>query len=108
MTYRRLSIYTKLLLAMLAVMLFTGEETICYVQDNGIDPQYHDKVFGLFERLESAPDGTGIDRALVKCIIEVHGGHLWVESAGQGQGSTFCFTLPHANGATYDESKHAR
>ena len=70
-------------------------ETVYYVQDNGvgIDPRYHEKVFGLFERLESEGDGTGIGLALVKRIIEVHGGRIWVESAGQGCGSTFCFTL---------------
>jgi PAS domain S-box-containing protein len=71
------------------------KETVYYVQDNGvgIDPRYHEKVFGLFERLESEGDGTGIGLALVKRIIEVHGGRIWVESAGQGCGSTFCFTL---------------
>ena len=71
------------------------KKTVYYVQDNGvgIDPQYHEKVFGLFERLEPESDGTGIGLALVKRIIEVHGGRIWVESAGQGCGSTFCFTL---------------
>jgi len=71
------------------------KETVYYVQDNGIgiDPRYHEKVFGLFERLESEGDGTGIGLALVKRIIEVHGGRIWVESAGHGCGSTFCFTL---------------
>ena len=52
------------------------------------------KVFGLFERLDIASDGTGIGLTLVKRIIEVHGGRVWVESAGERQGSTFCFTLP--------------
>jgi signal transduction histidine kinase len=71
------------------------KETVYYVQDNGvgIDPRYHEKVFGLFERLESEGDGTGIGLALVKRIIEVHGGRIWVESAGKGCGSTFYFTL---------------
>jgi light-regulated signal transduction histidine kinase (bacteriophytochrome) len=71
------------------------QETVYYVQDNGVGiaPQYHEKVFGLFERLESGGDGTGVGLALVKRIIEVHGGRIWVESAGQGCGSTFCFTL---------------
>ena len=74
------------------------KKTVYYVQDNGvgIDPRYHEKVFGLFERLEPESDGTGIGLALVKRIIEVHGGRIWVESAGQGCGSTFCFTLPHS------------
>jgi signal transduction histidine kinase len=73
-----------------------GEQTICYVQDNGsgIEPRYHEKVFGLFERLEVTSSGTGMGLALVKRILEVHGGRIWVESAGQGHGSTFCFILP--------------
>jgi signal transduction histidine kinase len=73
------------------------KNTVYYVRDNGvgIDPRYHEKVFGLFERLEPEGDGTGIGLALVKRIIEVHGGRIWVESAGQGCGSTFCFTLSH-------------
>lgn len=73
-----------------------GEQTICYVQDNGrgIEPRYHEKVFGLFERLDVTGDGTGMGLALVKRIIEVHGGRIWVESAGPGHGSTFCFILP--------------
>ncbi len=72
-----------------------GDETVCYVQDNGagIDPRYHEKIFGLFERLDQKTAGTGIGLALVKRIVEVHGGHIWVESEGLGQGSTFCFTL---------------
>ena len=74
-----------------------AEETVCYVRDNGIGiaPRYHDKVFGLFERLDGSSDGTGIGLTLVKRIIEVHGGRIWVESAGEGHGSTFCFTLPY-------------
>jgi len=73
-----------------------AEETVCYVRDNGVGiaPCYHEKVFGLFERLDGASDGTGIGLTLVKRIIEVHGGRIWVESAGEGHGSTFCFTVP--------------
>ena len=72
-----------------------AEETACYVRDNGIRiaPYYREKVFGLFERLDGASDGTDIGLTLVKRIIEVHGGRIWVESAGEGHGSTFCFTV---------------
>jgi signal transduction histidine kinase len=71
---------------------------VFYVQDNGIgiDPKYQQKVFGLFEKLDPAAAGTGIGLALVKRIVEVHGGSIWVESAGSGCGTTFCFTLPDA------------
>jgi PAS domain S-box-containing protein len=70
-------------------------ETIFFVRDNGsgIDPRYQQKIFGLFERLSADTEGTGIGLALVKRIIEVHGGRIWVESA-LGQGATFLFTLP--------------
>ncbi len=72
-----------------------GSETTIYVRDNGIgiDARYHEKVFGLFERLATDQDGTGVGLALVKRIVEMHSGKIWVESAGPGQGSTFYFTL---------------
>lgn len=73
----------------------TSEEIVYVVRDNGIgiDRQYLEKVFGLFERLDAATPGTGIGLALVKRIVELHGGRIWVESEGLGKGSCFCFTL---------------
>lgn len=72
-------------------------ERVFLVRDNGIgiDPRYHDKIFGLFERLDSEIDGSGVDLALVKRIVDAHGGRVWVESEGPGLGSTF-FTLPRS------------
>ena len=73
------------------------DEHIFYVKDNGIgiDPKYHEKIFGLFEKLDSNSEGTGVGLSLVKRIVEVHGGRIWVES-GAGKGATFCFTLTGA------------
>jgi two-component system sensor kinase FixL len=69
---------------------------VCFVRDEGvgIDPKYTNKVFGLFERLDHLQEGTGVGLALVKRIVEFHGGRVWVESVGLGRGSTFYFTLP--------------
>jgi len=73
-----------------------GDQTVCCVRDNGtgIDPGDHEKVFGLFERLDPKSEGTGTGLALVRRIVEVHGGRVWVESEGTGKGCTFCFVLP--------------
>ena len=78
------------------------KERVFYVRDNGmgIDPPYHEKVFGLFEKLDAETDGSGVGLAIVKRIVQVHGGRVWVESEGAGQGSTFCFTLSDEQGST--------
>jgi PAS domain S-box-containing protein len=67
------------------------------VRDNGIGVarEYQDRIFGVFKRLhgQNVP-GTGIGLAICRRIVERYGGHLWVESAGEGFGSTFLFTVP--------------
>ena len=70
--------------------------TIFFVRDNGIgiDPRFTDRIFGLFNKLDARTEGTGIGLALVKRIIEFHGGRIWVESQ-LGKGATFYFTLPN-------------
>ncbi len=72
-----------------------GEQQVFFVRDNGagIAPEYHQHIFGLFNRLNPQVPGNGIGLSLVKRIIEEHGGRVWVESAGEGTGSTFCFSL---------------
>ena len=69
---------------------------VFFVQDNGagIEPEYFERIFGLFNKLDAKSEGTGVGLALVKRIIVLHGGHIWVESDGAGRGSTFYFTLP--------------
>jgi PAS domain S-box-containing protein len=66
-----------------------------YVKDNGIGIQaeYFEKIFGLFDKLDPSNEGNGIGLAFVKRVIELHGGKIWVHSDGPGTGSTFFFTL---------------
>lgn len=72
-----------------------NDETVYYVRDDGagIEPQYLEKIFELFEKLDPRSSGTGVGLAICKRIIEIHGGRFWAESDGKGCGSSFCFTL---------------
>ncbi|MCE7858573.1 MAG: histidine kinase, partial [Chloroflexi bacterium CFX2] len=70
------------------------ERPIFFVRDNGIGirKEFHKRIFGLFDKLNTATEGTGVGLALVKRIVEVHGGSIWVDSQ-EGAGATFSFTL---------------
>ncbi len=74
-----------------------GEETVFFVRDNGIgiDKSQHEKVFELFYTVDKSGKGTGAGLAIVKRIIEVHNGRIWIESE-KDKGCTVCFTLPVA------------
>ena len=81
----------------------TGDgEWLCSVSDDGIgiDPDHHERVFGMFKQLQGGEEasGAGIGLPLCKRVVERHDGEMWIEST-PGEGSTFYFTLPAAEAA---------
>jgi light-regulated signal transduction histidine kinase (bacteriophytochrome) len=74
----------------------TADDYVFAVRDNGvgIDPRYHEQIFGIFKRLHGRDyPGTGLGLATSKRMVERYGGRIWVESE-IGQGATFRFSLP--------------
>jgi len=73
-----------------------GEEPVFFVKDNGIgiEAQYRDRIFGLFEKLDSGSPGVGLGLPMIRRIVEKCGGRIWAESEGLGRGASFNFTLP--------------
>jgi two-component system sensor kinase FixL len=70
-------------------------EVLFYVKDDGpgIEPDFHEKIFGLFQRLDNSVEGTGIGLAVVKKVMQFHQGKVWVESS-PGNGATFWLSFP--------------
>ncbi|WP_173980271.1 ATP-binding protein [Magnetospirillum sp. UT-4] len=78
-----------------------GERWCIAVEDNGIGVpmEYRARIFDFFQRAGQKPgiDGTGIGLAVVKKVVEMHGGSIWMDTAPSGAGSVFRFTLPAAD-----------
>jgi PAS domain S-box-containing protein len=77
-------------------------KAVLTVRDNGvgIEPRHRNRVFELFEKLDPRAEGAGVGLALVKRVVESHGGRVWLESEGPGSGTTACVTLPLAGPGT--------
>ena len=81
------------------------DEVRFFVKDNGpgIAAEYHTKIFGLFQRLDSDQDGTGVGLTIVSKIMQVHNGRVWVESS-PGEGATFWLSFDTACEVVCDDS----
>jgi len=84
----------------------SGNEIVFFVRDNGtgIEESETEKVFDLFYRGSTEGEGSGTGLAIVKKIIEAHGGRIWVQQGQAGKGTTMCFTLPRQHGTKKDNN----
>lgn len=75
--------------------IHSDQQWLIFCQDNGegIDPAFHQKIFGLFYRLSSHQGGSGIGLAIAKKVMKFHGGDIWIESS-PGNGATFWLKFP--------------
>jgi PAS domain S-box-containing protein len=78
-------------------ILTRGDDVIVRDNGQGIEPRHLDDVFGLFRKLDPKSEGTGVGLALVRRIVEFHGGRVWAESEGAGRGTTIAIALPRAS-----------
>lgn len=94
----------------IGVMRELSDAPLFFVRDNGIgiEPQYREQIFGLFNKLDPRSEGTGVGLTIVRRIIDVHGGRIWVESPGPGAGAAFYFTLPVAHPCPHEVSHDQR
>ncbi len=93
------------------IRIGSDKDEDCYtlfVEDTGIGirEEYYEQIFKIFRRLDDVEvEGTGVGLAIVKKIVELHNGKVWVESpVSDGKGSRFCFTIP-IKGEHFDENK---
>jgi PAS domain S-box-containing protein len=82
-------------------------KAVVVVRDNGmgIEPRHRDRAFDLFEKLDPRAEGAGVGLAMVKRIVESHGGRVWLESDGKGLGTSACVTLPEAAPAAREDGE---
>jgi two-component system, LuxR family, sensor kinase FixL len=73
-------------------------KAVVVVRDNGmgIEPRHRDRAFDVFDKLDPRAEGSGVGLAVVKRIVESHGGRVWLESEGKGAGTSACVMLPEA------------
>ena len=82
-----------------------GNQAVISVQDEGggIDDQFKDKIFGLFQRLSNKTPGTGVGLAIVQRVADGHGGIAWLDTAYQN-GARFCISIPQSQQPSQIES----